>query len=858
MKVLEMLLAGLVLATAAIAEEMGKLTMRVSDAETNQTLPARVVLRSSDGTYPGDRIACSAARWPHLEMHGIFLAGEQTFDLPVGKTEVAAAHGLEYHLERREVAVQAGEPKRLEFKLRRVFSMRHAGWVAGDMHMHMLHGENQRATSYADVATTCDAGGLDFAYIGQEYVGAGKLDLQGYEAECAKVSNANFRLLLGGERPKSLLGHQVLIGVRNPFLIGEDPPYYDSAEKVHAQGGALVYVHPVRYFPGKKYQGKWLDFPGVNLARELVFDSFLGPSFDGLSVLSDEPANPQAYGLWVSLLNRGLFVPVFADSDACFDRLTLDIKTPGLWTTYLHVGREGKMDHETLSSAVRAGRTLATTGPLLQFSIDGQISGATIAPDGTRKVMKIEAWLPQHAFTLETKDPKSGRPSGIGRVELIRNGTVVKKWEPHTPHVEISEDVSESEPCWYVVRVFGEDATWQVGVASPIYFSAQPMAAKREPLPITVRGRIYGFHTGEEQAGTVEIRRHGKVTKSFPARGRFRVRMPLDAEVLVDAKGFRPGRRNLLMDYGPVHRFLWYLESKDLAQAETYQRFQALVENVELEFPLGYRMPGSYIAEAPVNELDWATLRAVGGPDQPKGGSVAVAAVLMDSERISPGRALKVAAIFRSEGDIAKVGPLVVEARGYDPARPTAYGALKKFAEFEKRWDNATDLGNGYRMISGELKVADWVQPGPTGGVDISVRARRGSSDAAFIGLHVPLGETQRALSISSGWPTMPLSWPDGRYGIGPFLLCNRAGREGRPKADYRQLHLELKAGDNTLDLLPARDARGTADADDALYTGQFFDQVLNDESQIDQPPSMRSQPVSAGWEQVDLVDATH
>ena len=106
-----------------------------------------------------------------------------------------------------------------------------------------------------------------------------------------------------------MLGHHALIGVADPFVIPDDPPYYRAARAIHDQGGVLFNVHPARYYPEKKAGGKWLDFPGNNLARELVFDAFLGPSFDGISVLSDDPAYDVAHRLWFNLLNRGLFVP---------------------------------------------------------------------------------------------------------------------------------------------------------------------------------------------------------------------------------------------------------------------------------------------------------------------------------------------------------------------------------------------------------------------------------------------------------------------------------------------------------------------------------------------------------------------
>jgi hypothetical protein len=817
----------------------------VADAETGRTLPARLVLGASDGKYPGDRLQLSAANWPNLEAHAVFTRGEETFQFPPGKTTITAAHGMGYIAETQSLDLEEGKPSRVEFKLRRVFDMRKAGWVGGDFHVHMLHGENQRPTSYQDVATSCEANGLDFVSVGQEYVGAGTLNLAGYQAECAKVSNPNFTVLLGAERPKGLLGHQVMVGVENPFLIHEDPPYFEAHRKIHAQGGAVVYVHPVRYFPERQYQGQWLDFPGNNLGREILFDALAGPSFDGLSVLSDEPANPTAYGLWFNLLNRGCFLPVFADSDACFDRPTLGNKAPGFWTTYLHLQPGEAITQKSLAAAVRRGETIATTGPLLQFSIDGKLSGATLTPGGGAHEVKIDAWLPQHTFTLA--------PEAVSRVELIRNGTVVKTWEPNAPEAHLTHQVREGEKAWYCVRVFGRDAKWQVGVASPIYFCAEPVG-KRAPFRSLVRGRIYDFKTGAETSGQVEIRRGEELLKSFPAKGRFQVRMPIDAEITVTSPGSRPITRTLLLDYGPVHHFLWYLQSADLAKRETLNHFEELLRTVDLEFPAGVKMPGSYFPDGPEGAPDWSSLHVIGGPEPASGGGMAIAAVLMDADHAQAGDTINLAALYRDEGDISKVGPLVVELRGYDPRRPTAYGELKKCAEFEKTWGTAIDVGGGYRMVAGVLKIPNWVESGPTGGLDLSVRARQGDGDAAFIGMHIPWGPARRSLSLTTPWPTMPLSWPDARYGIGPFRLCGRAGREHHPRADYRILHLQLRCGEKLVDLFPARDGRGCADADDAIYTGQFLDQVLSEVSHVGAPDPVRPQP-AVSWDGVPIIE---
>ena len=109
-----------------------------------------------------------------------------------------------------------------------------------------------------------------------------------------------------------------------------------------------------------------------------------------------------------------------ADSDACFDRPALSRKAPGFWTTYLHIGRGAAVDHAALATAVREGRTMATTGPLLLFRIDDQISGSTLPPDGRPHVVEIRAFQAHHNWSLATKDATRGTPTGIARVLSAR------------------------------------------------------------------------------------------------------------------------------------------------------------------------------------------------------------------------------------------------------------------------------------------------------------------------------------------------------------------------------------------------------------------------------------------------------
>src|SRR4051812_29001458 len=88
--------------------ETGHLVVRILDGQTGHELPARLVLETSDGKFPGDRLACSADRWPNIAAHGVFIDGHAEFDVPEGKTLLTAAHGFQYGLASKNVDVKPG------------------------------------------------------------------------------------------------------------------------------------------------------------------------------------------------------------------------------------------------------------------------------------------------------------------------------------------------------------------------------------------------------------------------------------------------------------------------------------------------------------------------------------------------------------------------------------------------------------------------------------------------------------------------------------------------------------------------------------------------------------------------------
>ena len=86
--------------------------------------------------------------------------------------------------------------------------------------------------------------------------------------------------------------------------------------------------------------------------------------------------------VWYRLLDCGLRLPAAGGTDAMANFASL--RGPvGLNRTYV---KSGRLEHGAWLAALRAGRTFATNGPLLEFTLDGRGPGDALALPGPRAV----------------------------------------------------------------------------------------------------------------------------------------------------------------------------------------------------------------------------------------------------------------------------------------------------------------------------------------------------------------------------------------------------------------------------------------------------------------------------------------
>jgi hypothetical protein len=540
---------------------------------------------------------------------GFRCAGQFAKDLPPGRTRIRVTRGFETQAVCRDLDLPAGGQTEAAFVLRRRVDLRKRGWYAGDGHVHMLHGERTVPVDFDFVALTARAEDLQFLCLAQGWT-VEPATPEALEAELQPRSTRDCLLSWNLEAPKNYykgdagrcLGHCWNLGMRGRTAKGLDvihllleasawdyesskPTYanFESHRLIHSQGGAVFYSHPARWWMGS--WGGQGGYPKVdrmrvsNMAVELPLDTLAGPTYDGLDVITgsnEYAANAKAFQLWSLLLDHGYRLAATASSDACFDRPGGAV--PGVVRTYTFV--PGRFSLSKAARATAAGKTFATTGPLLVATMDGAPPGCVLAANGQKHLLAVEAWACGSA------------PGGIARIELLRNGLPFKQaaFDDQPDSVRAHFPLQETESAWYCVRALGSDAQRQVALSGAFYFAAK---SYRPPPPVRaqVRARIVDAQSGECLPGFLtEVTLEGPVAREGKRHslntGRGQISVPATVRLRAEAKGHAPLTLSPFLDSPNIVQTVTGLADTDLLDWKTFDRLREQLANIELVFRL--------------------------------------------------------------------------------------------------------------------------------------------------------------------------------------------------------------------------------------------------------------------------------
>jgi cyclophilin family peptidyl-prolyl cis-trans isomerase len=438
--------------------QTGTVRGRILD-DNGKVIPARIMLKASDGrSYTQDggfHRMVPATRTHYQHSNGVF-----EIEVPAGTTSVEAMHGFEYLPASVSVDVAAGDVVEVELRMRRIDDPGARGWYSGDMHVHDLH-EGRFGLTHDDFFQQLAADDLGVANAlihmdGSKIMGRWD-DLTGVPSALSSETT----ILRYSQEFRGAFGHIGLVGV-NRFimpLIGGAPNTAFAADMLgvshidaaRLQGAIAGFVHP--------YNGT-VETPSDAATAAIPVIAALGKG-DFYDVVSVASLERDSVAVYYRLLNSGIRIAATGGTDN-FSDVWYD-PSGGTARTYARIATDGSFNFDDWLSAVREGRTFASSGPLLFLSVDGKQPGDEIrlsAGQSTELSVKV--------------DVRSISP--LDTVEIVVNGEVTKTWVPGGagPSWTFATTVAVPEGGWITARAIGPSSryvgdTFAFAQTSPVY-----------------------------------------------------------------------------------------------------------------------------------------------------------------------------------------------------------------------------------------------------------------------------------------------------------------------------------------------------------------------------------------------------
>ncbi|WP_460971315.1 CehA/McbA family metallohydrolase [Spirosoma migulaei] len=443
--------------TIGHALPMGRMTIRVVDDKTGKPTPARIRITQAGKpvpAMPAESIAVSYGLWDHADGYALqpdssfYVAGSFTMTLRPGTYTVTISKGNEYLRQVHPIRLTSGQVYRQTYRIKRWINQAARGWYSADGHVHIRRSprDNEPLLDWmqaedVNVGVLLKMGDFWETYYPQYAFGEKGVYQQG-----------NYLLTPGQEDPRTPeLGHALGFGASTSVRDGRNYYYYDQVfDELHKRGGLTGYAHQAESFHG--YRGLTLD--GL---RDKV---------DVLEVIqycvSAQPLHTEHY---YRLLDLGFPLTATAGSDFPWCGHDHDHGPPernaqignARFYTYINA----PFTQTAWLASVAAGHTVATSGPILDFSVNKAIPGDHLAiKKGDKLTITAEAYGHLQQLPLEV-------------LELVAHGRVLGRVTKHdlgqsSSHLAIKLDVNDvTQGMWIAARCYGDST--QAAHTTPVY-----------------------------------------------------------------------------------------------------------------------------------------------------------------------------------------------------------------------------------------------------------------------------------------------------------------------------------------------------------------------------------------------------
>jgi Tol biopolymer transport system component len=447
---------------------MANLSIRVLDPSGKQT-PARIFVTGENGlAYAPENAWMQAddsfvrAERP-FETHYFDSQGQSTLSVPAGRVRIEVMKGFEYAFARQDISIAQGDEHVIvSLNPLQIPLEPNQQWVSGDVHLHMNYGGTYRNTPehLIEQAQAENLSVVENLVVNKEQRIP---DISYFRPYLDPASTTTTLLFHGQEFHTSYWGHLGLLNLTDHFLLPDFavypetsaaslfPPNAVVADLAHAQHGLVGYAHPFDSLPDPADKS-------TALTDELPVDVALG-KVDYIEVLgfSDHKATTE---VWYRLLNCGFHLPAAAGTDAMANYASL--RGPvGLNRVYAAVPK-GKTEIGPWLDSLKHGRTFATNGPLLGFSLGSQQIGGNLKLAANTTV-KFTAWL------------RSFVP--VDHLQIVCDGEIVRELPlaPARQSANVTGDIAMDKSGWCLLRALSDKSEFPVldsfpyATTGPIY-----------------------------------------------------------------------------------------------------------------------------------------------------------------------------------------------------------------------------------------------------------------------------------------------------------------------------------------------------------------------------------------------------
>jgi hypothetical protein len=396
--------------------------------------PARVRFVAADGRYlppVAHRDAVNPGLYEDtgadISLSGdvyAYVPGSFDIDLPPGGVDVEVVRGFDCVPLQAHLDLEGGGPGApVELALRRVLDPAAERWVASDSHVHFL------APSTALLQAAAE--GVNVVHLlATQWADAFTNITDLPWGSMAAPGGAN-HVVLGTENRENVLGHLALLGARRPVLppasgggpeggLGGavDSLLSEWAERCRASGGLTIGAH----FP----------LPYAEIASAIVDGLIDGVEMQTFAPGLDTPPILE----WYRFLNTGHRLPILGGTD----KMTSEVPV-GAVRTYARVAPDDGPSPDAWAAAVRAGRTFATSGPLISLQVEGAEPGDVVI-------------MPAGGGRLEVRATVRAAQPVVNALEVIVNGRVAAAAEDPAGATELTlaEPVVLDGSAWIAAR----------------------------------------------------------------------------------------------------------------------------------------------------------------------------------------------------------------------------------------------------------------------------------------------------------------------------------------------------------------------------------------------------------------------